>query len=200
MAHDYFVILGTIEPRKNHALLLQVWQRLVQQHGAAAPKLVVIGRRGWECKPVVDRLHGCPILRGHVLWEPDCGDRALSTWLRHARALLFPSFAEGFGMPLVEALALGVPVIASDLPAFREIAGAIPEYLDPCDQVGWQSAIMDYTLPHGVRRPQQCERMRDFSAPSWSGHFERVDFLMDGWQRRSDQDTARPGWAYVPRH
>jgi glycosyltransferase involved in cell wall biosynthesis len=200
MAHKYFVILGTIEPRKNHALLLHVWRRLVQKHGAAAPKLVVIGRRGWECKPVMNLLDGSPILRGHVLREPHCDDRALSTWLQHAQALLFPSFVEGFGMPLVEALALGVPVIASDLPVFRESAGAIPEYLDPRDQGGWHSAIVDYSRTPGVRRARQIERMRGYCPPSWSEHFERVDVLMDRCQRQPEQGTAAHVWAYAPRH
>jgi len=141
LAENYFVILGTIEPRKNHALLLQLWRGLIEKLGDRAPKLVVIGRRGWKCEPVADLLDRCPALRGHVLEKPRCSDSELSTWLRHAAALLFPSFTEGFGIPLVEALGLGVPVIASDLPVFREIAGAMPEYLEPLDGPGWQRAI-----------------------------------------------------------
>jgi glycosyltransferase involved in cell wall biosynthesis len=200
LAQNYFVILGTIEPRKNHSLLLQLWRRLVETLGDSAPKLVVIGQRGWECEQVVDLLDRCPILQGHVLQKPRCSDRELSSWLRHARALLFPSFTEGFGMPLVEALALGVPVIASDLPVFREIAGAIPEYLDPLDGLGWQNAVVDYAQPDGARRSLQIERMREYSAPTWSEHFEIVDYLIDQWQFRPVQVRANGGWVYVPRH
>ena len=200
LAQNYFVILGTIEPRKNHSLLLHLWRRLVEKLGNSAPKLVVIGQRGWECEQVVDLLDRCPILRGQVLQRPRCSDRELSTWLRHAKALLFPSFTEGFGMPLVEALALGVPVIASDLPVFREIAGAIPEYLDPLDGLAWQSAILDYSQPDGMRRHLQVERMRHYSAPTWSAHFEVVDQLIDRWHSRPEQVSAFGGWVYVPRH
>ncbi len=200
LAMNYFVILGTIEPRKNHALLLQLWRRLADQLGAGTPKLVVIGRRGWECKPVTDLLDRCPILREHVLEKPDCSDRELSTWLRHARALLFPSFTEGFGMPLVEALALGVPVIASELPVFREIAGAIPDYLDPLDGLGWQRAVLDYAELDSVRRHQQLERMQLYSPSTWTEHFELVGQLIDRWQNRSDQVPSYGRWAYVPHH
>jgi glycosyltransferase involved in cell wall biosynthesis len=200
LAANYFVILGTVEPRKNHTLLLQLWRRLADQLGTAAPKLVVIGRRGWESKPVTDLLDRCPILKDHVSQKTDCSDRELSTWLRHARALLFPSFTEGFGMPLVEALALGVPVIASDLPVFREIAGAIPDYLDPLDGLGWHSAIVDYSRPHSVRRHRQVERMRGYSVPTWSEHFALVDHVIDGWLNRPVQTRRYGGWAHVRHH
>jgi glycosyltransferase involved in cell wall biosynthesis len=103
IAAPYFVMLGTIEPRKNHLMLLQVWRHLAERLGEAAPHLVLIGQRGWECENVVDLLERCPGLRGLVHELPQCGDAQLARYLAHARALLFPSFAEGYGMPLAEA-------------------------------------------------------------------------------------------------
>jgi glycosyltransferase involved in cell wall biosynthesis len=200
LSQPYFVIVGTIEPRKNHALLLQLWRRIIEKFGDSAPKLVVIGRRGWKCEQVADLLDRCPALLGHVLQQPRCSDRELSSWLRHARALLFPSFAEGFGMPLVEALALRVPVIASDLPVFREIAGAVPEYLDPLDGFGWQRTIEEYAQANGPRRERQMQRLKDYAAPRWSEHFAQVDLVVERWQRRSGHSVAHRGWRYVPRH
>ncbi len=176
LAQPYFVMVGTIEPRKNHLLLLQLWRELARQ--GDAPRLVVIGQRGWECEQVVDMLERCEALRGVVQEEATCSDAGLSTWLRHARALLFPSFAEGFGLPLVEALAGGVPVIASELPAFREIAGAIPEYLDPLDGAGWMRAIRQYADPSQPARSAQLQRLRGFAAPTWRAHFEQVEGLL----------------------
>jgi glycosyltransferase involved in cell wall biosynthesis len=200
LAQSYFVILGTIEPRKNHALLLQLWRELIERLGDSAPKLVVIGRRGWECEQVVDLLDRSPMLRGRVLHKPRCNDGELSTWLRHARALLFPSFAEGFGMPLVEALSLGVPVIASDLAVFREIAGFIPDYLNPHDGLGWQHAIQDYARPDGVRRLQQLRRLRGYAPLRWSEHFALVDPVVDQWQRRRERAVTQSGRVHVFRH
>lgn len=175
----YFVMLGTIEPRKNHLLLLHLWRQLVEEHGEAVPRLVVIGQRGWECEQVVDILERCETLRGFVVEHARCDDRDLATWLHHAQALLFPSFAEGFGMPLVEALSLGVPVIASDLPVFHEVAGSIPEYLDPLDGRAWKEAILDYAQPGSAARRAQCSRMEGFGAPTWEEHFERVEILLE---------------------
>lgn len=174
----YFVILGTIEPRKNHLLLLNIWRSLITTYGEATPRLVVIGQRGWECEQVVDMLERCVVLKGKVVELSECDDAALATWLTHAQALLFPSFAEGYGIPLVEALALGTPVIASELPVFRELAGDIPEYLDPLDGLGWRQAVLDYATTDSPRRLAQLTRMADWRAPSWDMHFSRVDAFL----------------------
>lgn len=174
----YFVMLGTVEPRKNHWLLLQVWRKLVEKWGAQAPHLVVIGQRGWECENVVDLLERCEPLQDRVKELPACSDAELATWLHHARALLFPSFAEGYGMPLVESLSCGVPVIASDLPVFREIAGSIPEYLDPLDGLGWMHHIEAYAAPNSHERAAQVARLRHFVAPTWNTHFARVETFL----------------------
>jgi glycosyltransferase involved in cell wall biosynthesis len=179
LSEPYFVVLSTIEARKNHWMLLQVWRKLVERHGDRAPKLVVIGQRGWECENVVDLLERCQALHGAVIELPSCTDADLATYLHHAQALLFPSFAEGYGMPLVEALASGAPVIASDLPAFREIAGDIPEYLDPLDGMGWLARIEAYAGGASPEREAQLKRMDGFVAPAWSAHFEAVEHLLE---------------------
>lgn len=178
LSEPYFVVLGTIEPRKNHLLLLNLWRQWVAAHGRAAPRLVVIGQRGWECEQVVDMLDRCEVLRDFVIETSRCDDAALATWLHHAQALLFPSFAEGYGIPLVEALMLGTPVIASDLPVFRELAGDIPDYLDALDGVGWRQAVLDYAASKSPRRAAQKARMVGWQAPMWDAHFTKVEDFM----------------------
>src|SRR5438067_505392 len=171
-------MLLTIEPRKNHWMILQVWRRLVELHGAAAPRLVIVGQRGWECENVLDLLERCESLRGFVLEKPVCSDSELVTYLRHAQALLFPSFVEGYGLPLAEALSLGVPAIASDLPVFREIAADIPEYLDPLDALGWLRCIESFCQPDSPLRESQLLKMSRFIPPAWAKHFETFEGLL----------------------
>ncbi len=179
LAPPYFVVVGTIEPRKNHLLLLQLWRQMVEQLGDAAPRLVVIGQRGWECENVVDLLERCAQLKGFVIEQPYCSDAALITWMHHAQALLFPTFAEGYGMPLTEALSIGVPVIASELSVFRETSGDVPEYANPLDGRRWQELILDYAKADSTLRAAQLERMKDFRATTWEQHFEKVDALLE---------------------
>ena len=174
-ARPYFVTLGTVEPRKNHLLLLHVWRRLAERMGQATPMLVVVGRRGWENEMVVDLLERSPAIQAHVVEVNALSDVALAAVIKGARALLFPSFAEGYGLPLGEAMALGAPVIATDLPAFREIAGAAGVvFLDPLDGPAWEAAISDFARDPSSRRDAAIERLQRYEPPSWDAHFEMV--------------------------
>lgn len=178
LAGPYFVMLSTIEPRKNHLLILHLWRQLSERLGEATPTLLVIGQRGWKYENVADLLERCPALRGSVRELPVCSDAEVATYLQHAQALLFPTFVEGYGLPLLEALALGVPVIASELPVFREIAGQIPDYLDPLDGLGWAQAVTEFAHPDSPRRAAQLRRLDHFRAPTWAQHFAVVDDLL----------------------
>src|SRR6185503_14737126 len=99
------------------------------------------------------------------------------------RALLMPSFAEGFGLPVAEALQLGTPVIASDLPVFREFAGDIPTYVDVLDGLGWMSTIMSFT-GESLERERQIQAMSSYRAPTWETHFE----VVDEWLKTIEED------------
>ena len=177
-----FVVLGTIEGRKNHKLLLSVWQDLVartKQANAAAmtPRLVILGRRGWQADDVFALLDQYDF-GGNVIEVGPQSDAQLARELSGARALLFPSFAEGFGMPMVEALAAGVPVIASDLPVFHEVGQGVPDLLPVTDAAAWRDAVLDYASPASEARARQIARMAQFRAPSWADHFSRIDRLI----------------------
>lgn len=168
----YFLCLGTIEPRKNHLLLLHIWRHMAETMAAEdVPHLVVAGRRGWENEQIVDMLERSPALQPFVTEINRCGDDELGTLIRGARALLMPSFAEGFGMPVVEALSVGTPVIASNLNAHREVGGAAPDFLDPLDGLGWQQAILDHARKGEMHEAQQ-RRITQWRAPDWAGHME----------------------------
>jgi glycosyltransferase involved in cell wall biosynthesis len=149
----YFVYVSTIEARKNHLLLLNLWRRMANELGERAPLLVLVGQRGWETENVVDMLDRCPGLRGTVIEHNALPDAEMVRLLKGACAMLLPSFAEGFGFPLIEGLQLGVPALCSDIPALHETGGSVPEFLDPLDGPGWRSAVLDYAAPQRPSSP-----------------------------------------------
>lgn len=174
LACPHFVTVGTIEARKNHLLLLRIWRSLVADLGSKAPILVVVGQRGWEAEAAEAMLDEPQEFKGHVHELGRCDDEELAGWIVGARALLMPSFVEGFGLPVIEALQLGTPVIASDLPVYRETVGDIPTYVDPLDQSGWEHTIRDY-LGVSAERARQVQAMQRYSPPDWQSHFALVE-------------------------
>jgi glycosyltransferase involved in cell wall biosynthesis len=179
----YFICIGTIEPRKNHLLLLNVWRRMRELLGEATPRLIIVGRRGWENEQVIDMLERCPALVGYVEEHGRLDDRAVARLLAGARALLLPSFAEGYGMPVTEALALGVPVLCSDLPALREAGGDVPEFLDPLDGVSWLAALTAFATEGSALESAQRARMAGWRAPAWKEHIAIVLELLHKLER-----------------
>ena len=173
-----FVTLGTIEARKNHLLLLHVWSHLVDRLGDQAPQLLIIGQRGWEAQAVFDILDRSEKLRGHVVELNECSDEELGRHLGSARALLFPSLAEGYGLPLIEALQAGTPVLANDLPIFREIGQGIPDLIDRDNGAAWERAILSYVEEDSPARAAQLSRLKSFRTPTWADHFAKVDSLL----------------------
>ena len=168
----YFVVCSTIEARKNHLLLLQIWRDLAARHGPDIPALLVVGRRGWESEAALDLLDRSPALRGHVFEVTGLSTPGLTGLLAGAQGLLMPSFAEGYGIPVVEALTVGTPAIVSDLPVFREIAGGRATFLHPLDGPGWTAAIL-----RAARSPVTGGR-GDYVPPTWDAHVRIVEDLL----------------------
>lgn len=153
----YFVVCGTLEPRKNHQLVLEIWRRL-NMESPNPPHLVFVGAPGWQSGLILHMLkHSGPML-DHVHHISGLSTPALKSLLVGACALLSPTFSEGFGLPIIEAEHLGVPVIASDIPAHREVASANTLLLDPTDGPAWREAInVLSTSGSGGQRPRPAK-------------------------------------------
>lgn len=182
-AAPYFAYVATIEPRKNHALLVEVWRALRVSLGDATPKLVLVGRRGWKSRSILDAIRAAPWMTGLVEEYNRLPDVAVARLVGGARAALLPSIAEGYGLPLAEALALGVPAVCSDLSELREVGGAVPDYLDPHDAAAWVRVLADYARPGSEARQAQLQRLKAWRAPTWADHFRIVQPLIDEVQR-----------------
>ncbi len=170
-AHPFFVLCSTLEPRKNHLMLLAAWRELVRRDGAAAPKLVLVGTRGWKYALIVDLVERSPPLRDHVIAVAGLSTPGLKRLMDNARAVLMPSFAEGYGLPVHEALAAGAPVLASDIPVFREIDVPGLTLLSPLDGEAWLQTVR--RLAARPREGQIEERVAPVE--NWAAYFGALE-------------------------
>ncbi|WP_058546455.1 glycosyltransferase family 4 protein [Pseudomonas fluorescens] len=123
-----FLMVSTIEPRKNHVYLLDAFERAWAAGSQA--RLCIVGKIGWKCEALIERIRRHPQLNSRLFMFNNLSDQSLEHAYRHATALVFPSYVEGFGLPLVEAMQRGLPAMGSDIEVFREIGGDFMAYFD----------------------------------------------------------------------
>lgn len=160
----YFLFLGSVEPKKNLEMLLRAFARAVET-GLEA-ELVVAGRAGWQSEAVRRVAEASPALQERVRFLGFVADEHLPYLVAGARALVLPSRWEGFGMPVLEAMGAGTPVLCSDRGALPEVAGEAARLFDPDDEetlAEWlQRLDGDASEREGMRRAG-LERARGFT-------------------------------------
>lgn len=156
-----FLMVSTIEPRKNHDYLLDAFDH-AWANGSKA-RLCIAGRIGWKCDALLARIRNHPELNRRLFMFNDLSDTSLEHAYAHASALVFPSFVEGFGLPLVEAMQRGLPAMGSDIPVFREIGGEFMAYFD------LQSPQSLADLVQTFERSGRFPAARDVSEWQWIG-------------------------------
>jgi glycosyltransferase involved in cell wall biosynthesis len=128
LRRPYFTTVGTIEPRKDHKTLLKAFEQVHEAYPETS--LVIVGRVGWLAEDIVKAINEAAS-RMRVIHLQHVRDEALPALLGGSTGLVFPTRYEGFGLPLLEAMASGTAVIASDVPALREVAEDAALYAEP---------------------------------------------------------------------
>jgi glycosyltransferase involved in cell wall biosynthesis len=154
----YILTVGTIEPRKNLVRLLDAFAETKRRLGRACPALVIVGRKGWKYDEVFSRMLELD-LRGDVVWSDFLVDETVRAVYQHATLFACVSLHEGFGLPLLEAMASGVAVVASDRSSMPEIVGDAGVLVDPMD-VGAIGEAMAGLISDETRRNDLAQRAR----------------------------------------
>ncbi len=134
---SYVLQVGTIEPRKNHLLTVRALRRLHTKHGPLVPTVVFVGKKGWKSRELRRELSASPYVSGKIRILHGVSDRELAAFYLGCRFTVFPSHAEGWGLPVQESLSFGKPCLASGVESIRELAGDLVEYIDPEDLDGF---------------------------------------------------------------
>lgn len=175
VTRPYFIMCSTIEPRKNHLQILQVWRQLIHEMGEEAPLLLVVGQRGSRTATIRVMLDRCRALRPYVLEVNTLSTPGLAHVLSGATASLMPSYSEGFSLPVLEALISGVPALISDIDVHRELFSPQATLISPLDWLAWKSAIKTLTQswdPTQVRFRSSLVSEQKFR---WECHFAEFD-------------------------
>jgi alpha-1,3-rhamnosyl/mannosyltransferase len=156
-AGGYLLSIGTLEPRKNYTRLIEAYAMLRQQlasQGSEPPPLLIAGGQGWLYEDILATPARCGIEQ-HVRFLGKVPDADLPLLLAGARLFVYPSLYEGFGLPVLEAMACGVPVLASSSTSLPEVLGDAGLYCNPND-----SSSIAHGLRELLQHPQQTERLR----------------------------------------
>jgi len=146
--------------------LLDLWEDM-----DGPPLLLLCGARGWNNADVFARLDR--LGPGSQVREmPDLDDKTLFGLMQNAAAVVFPSMAEGYGLPPIEAATLNVPVICNDLAVYREILGDIPVYASVTDRYQWKKQIEKIVQEQAAG--QTSQNKEEFRPPRWEDHFNAV--------------------------
>ena len=128
---QYFISVGTLQPRKNVAAVIAAHRAMTLAQRKQTP-LVIVGRAGWKCEEEIKQIKA-DAQTGAIIWLQHVSDAELLPVLKAAQALLFPSLAEGFGLPVLEGFAAGVPVITANTTSLKEVGGAAAALVDPAN-------------------------------------------------------------------
>ncbi|QHM92237.1 glycosyltransferase family 4 protein [Acetobacter pasteurianus] len=165
----YVLCAGTLEVRKNHALLVRVWRRLLQERPAnAVPKLVIAGGQGWLVDDLLQQLENSAWLNGHVVWIDRPSDSCMAQLYKQAQFTIFPSFYEGWGLPVTESLYWGKPSLTASASSLPEAGMGLTEMFDP-DNASQALELVRNVLdqPQGLAAMEQQIKAH-FQPTSWS--------------------------------
>ena len=173
IAREFLLAVGSLQPRKNLERLIRTYARLRREQPGFAPQLVIVGRKLWLAESIFAEVSRQPwasdvILTGYV------GDDDLPALYRTASAFVYPSLFEGFGLPPLEAMACGTPVITSNISSLPEVAGSAALLIDPLNEQELAAALQRILNDQPLRARLRAEGVRQAAKFTWRDAAEKT--------------------------
>ncbi len=164
---DFVLAVGTIEARKNPGYLFNIWKMLVRSGRPNVPCLVFAGRKGWLVQDVLDQMKACNYLGGKILLLHNVTDCELDLLYRNCMLTMFPSFIEGWGLPVGESLAHGKICLCSGTGGIRQAGGELGDYIDPYNAHDGYQQLVRYLDDPELRDRREREIAERFEPRRW---------------------------------
>jgi len=163
---DFVLAVSTFEPRKNHEVLYRAVKH-AQTTGIPMPRIVVAGNPGWLTDELQAVVRSDPSTQGSFIWLPNTTDAELAWLYEHALFTVYPSIAEGWGLPIAESMRFGRFCITSSVSSMPEVAGDLADYLSPYDPAAWAAAISEYGRDRRSLAEREARIKREYVPRSW---------------------------------
>jgi glycosyltransferase involved in cell wall biosynthesis len=168
-ANSYVLVVSTIEARKNHLLLFRVWRRLLEDMPAeSVPTLVFAGQVGWLVSDLMEQLHTLKFLDGKIIHVAGPTDQELEALYVGCLFTLFPSFYEGWGLPVTESYSFGRPCVVANTSSLPEAGGSLARYIDPESTTNAYRVIRETIEDKAGLRAWRDRVRREFKPMEWS--------------------------------
>ena len=171
----YLLCVGTVEARKNHTLLYYVY-KLAKSRGEALPKILIAGRRGWKTDDIFDIIKNDPDVNEKIIFLEGVTDEELSWLYKHCLFTVYPSFYEGWGLPIAESIAYGKPCISSNTSSMPEIAGDLIDYFSPASTDECFEAIRQMCDEKYLAKA--TKKIKRYKPTTWDDTYKQVDNSM----------------------
>lgn len=168
----FLLCVGTIEARKNHTLLYYAWKEGLRK-GVNMPHLVIVGRPGWYTNDIIHTMRTDPDTRGRIHFMHNTSDDELVWLYQNALFTIYPSYYEGWGLPVAESAAMGKLCLSSNQSSMPEIAGDLMDYFSPYDSADCADKVI-YYLDETKRKEKEEKLQKEYKVVSWDTTYEEV--------------------------
>jgi len=179
-SEPFILFVSTIERRKNHEVVYRAYHLLSRAgHKAKLPKLVFVGMPGWGAGDLLSDLNLDPFTQDLIVQLHHVSDAELLALYKRAQFCVYPSFYEGWGLPVGEALSLGKPVLASDQGSLPEVGGDLVRYVSPWDPQDWAAAILEWIENPDLLAAEAKKVTKGYRSRTWSDTAVTVARVID---------------------
>lgn len=169
---NFVLSVGTVEARKNHSVLYYAY-KLAAVRGISLPQLVIVGGKGYRTENIIDIINNDPEVNQKIILAHNISDTTLAWLYQNARYTVYPSFYEGWGIPIAESIANGVPCLASNTSSMTEIAGTLIDYFTPASSDECLAGMQKLNDPEYNKAARK--KIAGYTPTTWSDTFSQLD-------------------------